>query len=156
MSPLCEDSARCENLDVEYPTLFRRYLSTLVDGLLLIAAIIAISGLLGNREGLTGLRIALFLFLLVGYEPLLTAYACTGGQYLLGIRVRRADAPAHLLNLLAAYVRYLVKLPLGLVSFITISFTRRQRALHDFAARSIMVFNPARKGSATATRVPAA
>jgi uncharacterized RDD family membrane protein YckC len=126
-------------LEIQYPTLFRRYLSTLVDGLLLIGGIVVFSNLLGNREGLTGFRIALFLFLLLGYEPVLTAYACTLGQYLLGIRVRRVDAPTRRLSLPAAYVRYLVKVPLGLISFLTIGFTKQQRALHDFAAKSIMI-----------------
>ena len=143
-------------MEIEYPTLFRRYLSTLVDGLLLIGGIVVFSSMLGNREGLTGLRIALFLFLLLGYEPLLTAYACTLGQYLLGIRVRRVDAPTRRLSFLAAYVRYLVKIPLGVVSFITIGFTRQQRALHDFAAKSIMIRNPAPGSTGTAVGFEAA
>jgi uncharacterized RDD family membrane protein YckC len=140
-------------VDIAYPALFRRYLSTLLDGLLLLLAIVVISKLLGNRPSLTGLRVVLFLFVVLGYEPLLTTYACTVGQYLMGIRVRRAADPTQHLSVFAAYVRYLVKIPLGMLSFMTIGFTSQRRAIHDFAARSIMIFasRPAAAGEVGAS-----
>jgi len=143
-------------VDTTYPTLVRRYLSTLIDGLLLLLLIVLIAKLLGNRQGLTGLRVALFVFLVLGYEPLLTAYACTLGQYLMGIRVRRATDSTRHLTLLAAYVRYLVKVPLGILSFVTIGFTRQRRALHDFAAASLMVFASPTAAASSEVGAPAA
>jgi uncharacterized RDD family membrane protein YckC len=123
-----------------YPGLFRRYLSTLLDGLLLIAAMLVVPQFLqGTSRGLVATRVGLLVFLVLGYEPLLTTYAYTLGQYIMGIRVRRASDPTRRINLLAVYVRYLVKLPLGFISLLTIGFTRQRRALHDFVARSIMI-----------------
>jgi hypothetical protein len=95
-----------------YPGLFRRYLSTLLDGLLLIAAMLVVPQFLqGTSRGLVATRVGLLVFLVLGYEPLLTTYAYTAGQYIMGIRVRRASDPTRRINLLAAYIRYLVKLP---------------------------------------------
>lgn len=129
-----------ERPDPSYPRLLRRYVSTLLDGFLLLVIVLTVPDFLqGTAWGVTAIRVSLFLFLALGYEPLLTWRTCTLGQYVMGIRVRRASDPESHINLLAAYVRYLVKIFLGFISLFTIVFTRRRQAIHDLVTRSVMI-----------------
>jgi uncharacterized RDD family membrane protein YckC len=83
---------------------------------------------------------ALIFFGLFGiYEPFCMAFGCTLGNYVIGIRVRNNNDETKRINIIKSYIRYLVKLFLGWISFITISFNPRKRAIHDFAANSIMI-----------------
>jgi hypothetical protein len=108
------DLKRMADLSFTYPSLFRRYLSSLVDALLIIAGMVFggdVLGLIGPPP--TAARVGWFLFLILGYEPLLTAYAMTLGQYITGIRVRRLGDSNQRIKVTAAYARYLIKIPLG-------------------------------------------
>jgi uncharacterized RDD family membrane protein YckC len=73
------------------------------------------------------------------YEPVLTSRLCTIGQRLTGLRVRRYGNPGERIGVLAAYVRFAVKILLGAISFLTLGFTKEKRAIHDLAAGSIML-----------------
>ena len=126
-----------------YPTVFRRYLGSLIDGLLVLGAIIA-GGLLVADLGpqFTWLRVTWLGFVLLGYEPLFTSLSATVGQRIMGFRVRRQSDPTRRIPILAAYLRYVVKLFLGMISFFTMSFSRQQRAIHDIAAGSVVISWP--------------
>lgn len=124
-----------------YPTLLRRYVSSLIDGLLLIAAATVVAFTLqGDGSLVVGLRLTLIFGLILLYEPLLTSRSATVGQRLTGIRVRRADDHTKRIGIPQAYLRILVKLPLGFLSFFSMGFNKERRALHDFATGSVMVF----------------
>ncbi len=99
----------------------------------------------------TAARVGWFFFLILGYEPLLTANAMTLGQYITGIRVRRLSDPGQRINIAAAYARYLTKLPLGFVSFLTMGFNQRRRAIHDFVAGSIVIDVPTSAAAVAST-----
>lgn len=133
-----------------YPTILRRYVSSLIDGLVLIAgATLVAFTLQGDGPVVTGVRLTLIFGLLLLYEPLLTSRSATVGQRMTGIRVRRADDPTARIGIPQAYLRLLVKLPLGFISFFSMGFNKQHRALHDFAAGSVMVFahDPARSAT---------
>ena len=74
-----------------------------------------------------------------GYEPGCTAFGATLGQRLLKFRVRRATDPTRPISLPAAWVRYVVKLTLGIVSFLAMLFTHCRRAIHDIVSGSIVL-----------------
>lgn len=126
-----------------YPTVFRRYLGSLIDGLLVLGAMIG-GGLLIAEVGprFTWLRGAWLGFILLGYEPLFTSFSATVGQRVMGFRVRRQADPTRRIAIPAAYLRYVVKLVLGMISFFTMSFSRQQRAIHDMAAGSVVITWP--------------
>ena len=124
----------------EYPTITRRYLSTFIDLLFIIAAVILISYTLQSSGEFTdNLRIAIILFLFFVYEPLFTSLFCTVGQLITGIRVRRRVSLSHI-SIAAAYLRTLIKVLLGLISFFTIPFAKERRAIHDFAVNSVVIY----------------
>lgn len=90
----------------------------------------------------TWLRGAWLGFVLVGYEPLFTSLGATVGQRAMGYRVRRQTDQSRPIAIPAAYLRFVVKILLGVISFFTMSFSRQQRAIHDMAAGSVVITWP--------------
>ncbi len=126
--------------DGKYPTLTRRYLATAIDVAFVLAAMILISYLFEDA-GETGVkvRVGLILFLFFVYEPLCTSRFCTLGQKIMRVRVRRYPSLERI-SLFMAYTRIIVKAVFGILSFFTLPFSQKRRAIHDMAARSIVVF----------------
>ena len=121
------------------PTIPRRYASTAIDGLLIIAAIVVpIAVWPGEAEVLRLGRIAIALGAIFIYEPLCTALAVTLGQRVVGIRVRRFDTGGRI-SLLHAYARIVVKVLLGFISFFSLPLTPGRRAFHDLASGAIVI-----------------
>lgn len=121
-----------------YPTLGRRYFAALIDGLVVVGGMLLVGTLLGDvAPAFEPVRAALFVGLFLGYEPVCTAFAATVGQRLMGFRVRRAATPTQRISLPAALLRYVVKVVLGLVSFVTMGFSRQRRAIHDLVSGSV-------------------
>ena len=121
------------------PTLVRRYAATAVDGALMVAALVMPTALWGPdnpvaRAGLVAFALAAFLV----YEPLGTGRFVTLGQWVAGVRVRRFDTGQRI-GVIRAFARIVVKIVLGLVSFLVLPFTPGRRAIHDLATGSIVI-----------------
>lgn len=138
-----------------YPTLGRRYFAAFIDGLVILGGMLLVGTLLGEvGPTFAPVRAALFVALWFGYEPGCTAFAATLGQRLMGFRVRRLADPTRRISLPAAWLRYAIKLALGIVSFITMAFTPQRRAIHDLASGSVVLdvaMLPAASGPAPAS-----
>jgi uncharacterized RDD family membrane protein YckC len=127
-------------MEALYPTISKRFASSLIDGFfLMILMIVAAVCLQEEHPAFRAARIAAFLLIILGYEPILTSRFYTLGQYLTGIRVRRQDRHEERIGIFASYVRYLVKGLLGFFSFFLIPYTKQRRAVHDWLAGSVMV-----------------
>ncbi len=127
-------------MDVQFPRLTRRYFAALIDGFVTITLLIAAGvALQGEGPGMQPLRVAFWVVILFGYEPIFTSKLCTLGQRLIGIRVRRNENMGLKIGIFAAYIRFAVKILLGLVSFFIIGMNENSRAIHDFAAGSVMI-----------------
>ena len=122
-----------------FPTLFRRYMASMIDGLLALALVITV-GMIPSEGEFAG-RTKFLVFIVIGFwsEPILTSRLCTVGQWAAGIRVRRNADPDERISVGAAAVRLVVKGTLGWVSFFSLPFARRNRALHDMAAGSVVI-----------------
>lgn len=130
-----------DNIDNEpiYPTIVRRYLSSVIDIMLIISVFILSSYLLPYNTDFTAkLRFGIWMVLVLIYEPFCTSKLCTLGQKLMGIRVRTVSKLERI-SLIQAYLRIVVKALLGLISFFSIMFSKRKRAIHDFASGTIVV-----------------
>ena len=86
------------------------------------------------------LRAALFILLFFVYEPLLTATGGTVGNRIMKMRVMNASNEQKKINIIQAYIRFVLKVFLGWLSFISIHFNKQRRAIHDLVASSVMVF----------------
>ncbi len=76
------------------------------------------------------------------YEPLAHSFwGCTLGQKVFGLRVKRKSNLNKNILLPVAFIRLFVKLFLGWLSFLTISFEPKKRAVHDFFTASVVVYS---------------
>ena len=144
--PLVSKNKDAENLfeRLEFPSLVRRIQALTIDAVVLLTVFILTAQLVDILENTPAwIRALVFIFMFYIYEPLLISYKCTLGQYFMGIRVRSIKNPANRISLGRAYLRFLLKALLGWLSFITISFNPRKRAIHDFVGASIVVRKPA-------------
>lgn len=122
-----------------FPYLLSRYKAILIDGLLLLTiltACILINGQLGFSS--TWIFVV-YLTLALSYEPILITYSSTIGQKIMKLRVRNINNPDKRISLGQAYIRFFTKALLGWLSFLTISFNKEKRAIHDFVASSVVI-----------------
>ena len=126
-----------------FPTLSRRFQSLIIDQIFIIVCLVIFSTLLQNFEGVSiaGLRGALLIGLFFVYEPFCIAFACTIGNYVCGIRVRKFGDEDKRISLLHSYLRFTVKLSLGIISFFTVTTNRTKKGIHDMAAGSVVIYD---------------
>ena len=122
---------------MNYPSVFRRYLSTLLDVLLLWCWVFAVTRIPAVTESNWTVLAAIAPVILT-YEPVLTAFRCTAGQWVFRIRVRKFDGGERI-SVSEAYARLLVKYLLGIISMLTIPARADRRAIHDFATDTIVI-----------------
>lgn len=126
--------------DVNYPSLSDRIQSTFIDTVFIVILMFISSTILERYENPPDwIRIALFFGLWTVYEPVCTSLGFTIGNYLKGIRVRRNSDPAKKINIFQAFFRYLLKITLGWISFLTIHTNPQKRAIHDLAVGSVVI-----------------
>lgn len=124
----------------EYPTLTERIQSTFIDLLVVITLMVVCSTIFEHFHNVPDwVTILMFIAVWVAYEPLCTSLGCTVGNFVKRLRVRQEDDTTRRINILQAMLRYAVKLSLGWISFLTINSNPRKRAIHDFAASSVMI-----------------
>jgi uncharacterized RDD family membrane protein YckC len=124
--------------DRRYPNLLRRYLAALIDAVIIILLVVFIGRLLLYAGGNQSLGVLVFFLVVLAYEPLLTAFLCTAGQAVMRFRVRDIQTGGRV-PLWRVYIRVVVKTFLGLISFLTLPARRDRRAIHDLAARTLVV-----------------
>ncbi len=123
-----------------YPPLTRRYLSSLIDvGVLLVLMLLSALAFRSDTDTAVRLRAFVVIFLYFNYEPLLESRNCTLGQRLTGIRVRDYKDRTKAIGLGRAYIRIIMKMLLGSISFLALAFSKERRAIHDYAAGSIVI-----------------
>ena len=126
----------------ELPTITTRYLSILIDGICLLLIALGISALFEKFGDLPGfVRGITLVIVIILYEPILVTLGCTIGQLFMNIRVRDFRNPEKKLSFYLAIFRFIIKIILGWLSFVTVTFNISRRAIHDLASGSIMIAN---------------
>jgi uncharacterized RDD family membrane protein YckC len=123
-----------------YPLLVARIKSTFIDSMLILFVLVIVMMATEDLEHSTIIKVLLGLILGLLYEPVLSVYSATVGQRLTGIRIRKTTDLSRRINLLQSIIRFVVKITLGWISFITIHMNPKRRAIHDFVAGSVMVY----------------
>lgn len=124
----------------QYPSLVQRIQSTFIDLLVIIVLMFGFTSILDRFNDVPNwIPVAIFSGIWFVYEPFCTAFGCTLGNYIKGIRVRRQNDFSRRIPFHAALLRYVVKTLLGWISFLTINTNTQRRAIHDFAAESVMI-----------------
>lgn len=126
--------------NITLPSLKTRYITTLIDVFIIVLISLGIGflfELIGNvPEYLRGL---VFAIVIVLYEPIFVATACTPGQYFNGVRVRKFKSPNDKISFFNALFRIISKSLLGWLSFITLNFNKNKRAIHDYVSGSFVI-----------------
>ena len=124
------------------PTIKTRYISILIDGICLLLIAFGISALFEKNADVSGLvRGITIVIVIIFYEPILVTLGCTIGQFFMNIRVRDFRNPEKKLSFYLVIVRFIIKIILGWLSFLTVTFNMNRRAIHDLASGSIMIAN---------------
>lgn len=138
-----EDVVLVEEINQEnFPPLIKRFQSLITDQVFIILCMVIFSQLFENtnEEDTGALRGFLLFGLFFLYEPFCLAFGCTIGNYIAGIRVRKFGSEEKRINVLQSYIRFIVKILLGIISFFTVTSNKHKRAIHDIAAGSIMIY----------------
>ncbi|MDI9364160.1 MAG: RDD family protein [Flavobacterium sp.] len=127
-------------MEEKYPQLSERIQSTFIDTLLIVALMFLSANLLDKFNNVPDeVRIAIFVGLWIVYEPLCMTTGCTLGNYIKGIRVKKYSNSTKRINIFQATIRYVVKILLGWISFLTINTNSKRRAIHDLISGSVMI-----------------
>jgi len=123
----------------KYPTILRRYMSSFIDAILLMIIFsFSVSFFEGKNNTVAFMKFAVPVFIFIFYEPVLTSTGCTIGQLITGIRVRKIK-DLKKISFFSAFVRYMLKSLLGFISFFSIIFSEKNRAIHDYGAGTIVI-----------------
>jgi uncharacterized RDD family membrane protein YckC len=119
---------------IRYATFTRRARALLVDTAILgaaLAVVTVVGDFVSNVPGSgRALWILLFGFLFL-YEPILVGLRGATVGHAANDLVVVSDATGRRPSFARAFLRYLTKLPLGMLSFVTMATTRRHQAIHD-------------------------
>ena len=126
-------------LDVEFPSLLTRIQSSVIDFSIILFSLFIISQICDIISLPDWLRGALLIFLFVLYEPVLQTLGGTLGNRIKGINVRKNENFDSKINIFQGIIRFIVKILLGWISFLTIHNDYRKRAIHDMVAGTVML-----------------
>jgi uncharacterized RDD family membrane protein YckC len=127
-------------MEQQYPALSDRVQSILIDSVFIVVLMLLASSVLDRYENVPDwIRIVLFFGLWGVYEPLAISLGGTIGNCFKGIRVRKMADPSKKINFFQAFIRYLIKVALGWISFVSIHSNNEKRAIHDLASGSVMI-----------------
>ena len=125
-----------------YPGLPDRIKAVIIDGVVLIVMMILVTDLFSTIQLESTLpRIVAFVCIFVVYDPLLTSvFGGTLGHKLSGIRVKKENDPSTNITFIAAFIRFVCKVSLGWLSLLTVTGNEKRKAIHDFAANSVVIY----------------
>jgi len=126
--------------DIAYPRLLRRVQAVLIDSLIvsILIYICAISVAYIQIEN-SILRILLAFGPAISLEPIMVAFTgATFGHHFIGLKVRHVYKDRNI-NIAFAFLRFILKLILGMLSLIFILITRKHQAIHDIFTRAIVI-----------------
>lgn len=125
----------------QYAMLPDRVKAAVIDSILLIAAMYGVSEILGLFENVPDyvkMVLAAMLFLL--YDPFFTSrFGGTIGHSYSKIMVKKESDTSQNIVFFPAVLRFVLKFFLGWISLLTVTGTEKKKAIHDFAANSVVL-----------------
>jgi len=119
-----------------------RIKAVVTDSIVLIIFVVIVSSIFEEFENVPNTaRIIAFIFIFFLYDPIFTSFfGGTIGHIMLGLRVKREKNQVKNINFPLAIIRFLVKVLLGWVSFLTVSSNTNRKAIHDSLVGSIVLY----------------
>lgn len=127
--------------DTKYGTLLNRIKAILIDGLVIIGFGLVATTILSKFETVgNSVRVIVFLFIFLFYDPLFTSFfGATIGHFIIGLRVRRENDETKKIIFPMALIRFIIKAFLGWLSLLTVSGSKKSKAIHDAIAGSVVL-----------------
>jgi uncharacterized RDD family membrane protein YckC len=127
--------------DFEFPTLLQRVQALFIDTIIIVAVFFSTSYLIDFFGSAPNwIKATIIVFMLYLYEPVLVStLGGTIGHRALKLRVKRYNNPEKKLIIIPALFRTFLKWLLGWLSFLTVTFNKRRRAIHDMGSGSIVI-----------------
>jgi len=125
-----------------YPGVLDRVKAITIDAFILVLFIFIISFMFSFFENVPDyIKMIAFVFIFLLYDPIFTStFGGTMGHMIIGIRVKRARNEQKNIFFPLAIVRFIIKAFLGVISLITVTGNIKRKAIHDFAAGSVVVY----------------
>ncbi len=130
-------------MNPNYATLPYRIKAAIIDGIIIIVAMYGVVEIFAFFETVpTSLRIITWISIFILYEPLLVSkLSGTVGHMYVGLAIKQEDNPSKNISFPSAIFRFIVKILLGWISFLTVSGNVKRKAIHDYAAHSIVLYH---------------
>jgi uncharacterized RDD family membrane protein YckC len=127
--------------EIKYGTLINRLKAILIDVLVLVGLCMIATAIFSRIEYVSDtVRMVVFIFIFLLYDPLFTSiFGATIGHLIIGLKIRRAKDITRKLIFPMALIRFIIKGTLGFISLMTISITKKNRAIHDIVAGSVVL-----------------
>ncbi|WP_396601265.1 RDD family protein [Algibacter sp. R77976] len=127
-------------MDNKYASIISRVKALVIDSIILILLMYSATEIFGLFDNIPNyLRIGVFVFLFLLYEPILVSvFGATIGHFFNDIEVKRESNENKNLNLPFAIARFITKLFLGWISLLTVNSTKKKQAIHDYVGQSVV------------------
>lgn len=121
---------------------FKRVKAATIDTIFIMMIIYTASFLFAQFEGVNEtIRGIVFVAIFILYEPLfVSVFGSSLGHMFCDLRVQKDDSTGKNVSLPVAIIRFLLKTALGWMSLLSISGDSKKRAIHDLAAKSVVIY----------------
>lgn len=132
-----------QSIEIRFPRFVKRFQAANIDGFIIVFLIFGLGAILPSLPIAGPLKGIFFVLVVLAVEPgMVSLTGGTIGHHLRGLRIQNNATGANL-NPFFALIRFIVKYPLGVITFITMLTTKRHRAIHDLLSNSVVVLkNP--------------
>ncbi len=127
--------------NVTYAAIQDRIKAAVIDSIIIILALFITSEVFALFDSVPNyIKIIASIIIFILYDPLLTSMkGGTIGHTLSKITVRKEDKLEENISFPSALIRFILKVLLGWISLISISGNEKKKAIHDYAANSIVI-----------------
>ena len=124
-----------------YGKLLNRFKAILIDGLILMGLGILVSTIFTQFKEVNNIiRAIAFVLVFFLYDPIMTTFVgATIGHMIMGLKVRRENDETRKIIFPLAFIRFLIKASMGWLSLITVSSSKKGKAIHDSVVRSVVL-----------------
>lgn len=125
-----------------YPSVSERVKAVFYDSMVMVGLMIVAALVFSYFEDAPeNARMYTALFIIAIYDPLMTSlFGGTFGHMMNGIRVKRQKNEQKNIIFPLAFIRYVIKLYLGWISLLTVVSNKKNKAIHDMAVGSIVIY----------------
>lgn len=128
-------------MEDKYAQIFTRVKAAVIDGIVIVVLMYLATEVLSLFEDVPNyIRISIFSFLFLCYEPILISlFGASVGHFFSDVVVKREDNEQRNILFPKAVVRFICKFFLGWISLLTVGGNEKKKAIHDYIGGSVVL-----------------